>query len=131
MTILIFVKQGNIQWNERYAKNLEDLKPVVGIDDGRVGHGVSIEGPCRVIYEPTGLHHGSRVWIETDSQINLIPAETVYDEFDPAELDRSRGKQVFGMHFVEDEVRIIEKALHRSGDKIILERIHRFYESEV
>lgn len=127
----ITVSQGSIQWNERHAHNMEELKPVITvIEDNANYHGVSISGNSAVIYEPTGLIHGSRVWIEAE-HVTPIPARTVHKDFDPAELDRSRGKRIFGIHLLEEEVLIAGRALSKCNDqpsRLLLERIGRFYD---
>jgi len=127
----ITVSQGSIQWNERHATTMEELKPVLTvIEDSENHHGLSITGDCKIIYEPTGLLHGSRVWIEAE-QVSPIGPRTVHKDFDPAELDRSRGKRIFGIHLLEEEVLIAGRALSKCNDqqsKLLLARIGRFYD---
>lgn len=127
----ITVSQGSIQWNERHATTLEELKPVLTVIEDKANyHGLEIIGDCKVIYEPTGLIQGSRVWIEAE-QVTPIPPRTVHRDFDPAILDRSRGERVFGIHLLEEEVLIAGRALSKCGDqpsKLLLARIGRFYD---
>jgi len=53
-----------------------ERKPVITVKtykDNDYGHEVEISGPCRVIYRPDNpLSCGAKVWIETDSDVDVI-----------------------------------------------------------
>ena len=43
--------------------------------DNRYAHAVQIDGPCRVVYSPDKpLSCGAKVWIETDSNVEVVDA---------------------------------------------------------
>lgn len=60
------------------AYHQQPRAPVIRIDrGGEISEvfGVSIDGPCRVVYSVRRTHDGAHVWIETDSQVTEIPVE--------------------------------------------------------
>ena len=56
-------------------KNMEN-KPVITVKTSKsndYGHEVEILGPSKVIYSPCKpLSCGARVWIETESEVNIL-----------------------------------------------------------
>ena len=67
----IHVNMHKIRFNKKHGTN----KPVITVKTSRsntYGHEVDILGPSTVIYRPDKpLSCGARVWIETDSEVNL------------------------------------------------------------
>ena len=60
-----------IRFNKKHGTN----DPVITVKtshSNRYAHQVEIQGPSKVIYRPEKpLSCGARVWIETDSEVNL------------------------------------------------------------
>src|SRR5271167_4751960 len=59
----------------RIKKNRENgsLDPVIRIVDEtetRFAHYLEIQGPCRVVYDPS--HPGTTCWIETDAELVVV-----------------------------------------------------------
>ena len=71
MKIRIHVNTHKLRFNRRHGTN----NPVITIKtshSNRYAHQVEILGPSKVIYRPEKpLSCGARVWIETDSEVNL------------------------------------------------------------
>ena len=67
----IHVNQHNIRSNKKNGTN----KPVITVKTSKsndYGHEVEILGPSKVIYSPDKpLSCGARVWIETDSEVQI------------------------------------------------------------
>ena len=68
----IHVNQHKIKSNKKY--NRKD--PVLTVKTSKTntyGHEVVIHGPSKVVYRPDKpLSCGARVWIETESEVNVI-----------------------------------------------------------
>ena len=71
----IHINQHNIKFNNK-EEDLDNLKPVITIKSGSkntYAYEIEIEGSSKVIYSPhKPLGCGARVWIETESKVNLI-----------------------------------------------------------
>ena len=67
----IHVNMHKIRFNQRHGTR----NPVITVKtshSNRYAHQVEIQGPSKVIYRPEKpLSCGARVWIETDSEVNL------------------------------------------------------------
>lgn len=77
--VIIHINQHIIKYNKDHGT----AHPTITVKSGkknRYAQEVEIEGPSKVIYSPEDpLSCGARVWIETESKINLI-GETTYSE---------------------------------------------------
>ena len=71
MKTRIHVNQHKIRSNKKNNLN----EPVITVKTSKsntYGHGVEIMGPSKVIYSPDKpLNCGARVWIETDSDVQI------------------------------------------------------------
>ena len=60
-----------IRFNKKHGTN-DPVLTVKTSHSNRYAHSVEILGPSKVIYRPEKpLSCGARVWIETDSEVNL------------------------------------------------------------
>ena len=60
-----------IRFNKKHGKN-DPVLTVKTSHSNRYAHNIEILGPSKVIYRPEKpLSCGARVWIETDSDVNL------------------------------------------------------------
>ena len=68
----IHVNQHKIRANLKHGT----VEPVITIKEGRKNtycHEVEILGPSKVVYRPDKpLSCGARVWIETESEVNIL-----------------------------------------------------------
>jgi len=67
------VNRQNIAMNKQDGKN----RPVYtvkskGYTKARYANEISIDGPCKMVYNPSGLACGAKAYIETDSDITLV-----------------------------------------------------------
>ena len=71
MKTRIHVNQHKIRSNKKHNLN----EPVITVKTSKsndYGHEVEILGPSKVIYRPDNpLSCGARVWIETESEVNI------------------------------------------------------------
>jgi hypothetical protein len=75
----IHINQHVIKRNSKTGER-EPVITVKTYKDNNYGHEVEINGPCRVIYNPDNpLSCGAKVWIETDSDVDIIVNEEVND----------------------------------------------------
>jgi len=60
-----------IRYNKKHGTN-DPVLTVKTSHSNRYAHNIEILGPSKVIYRPEKpLSCGARVWIETDSEVNL------------------------------------------------------------
>ena len=68
----IHVNQHVIKKNRKTGER-EPVLTVKTYKDNKYGHEVIINGPCRIVYSPDKpLSCGAHVWIETDSEVEVI-----------------------------------------------------------
>jgi hypothetical protein len=71
MKTIVHVNQHVIRRNKKTGER-EPVLTVKTYKDNRYAHAVRIDGPCVVRYEPDApLSCGARVWIETDSKVEV------------------------------------------------------------
>ena len=71
MKTLVHVNQHIIQANDKHGLR-DPVLTVKTYKDNRYAHRVRIAGPCTVAYQPDcPLSCGARVWIETDSEVEV------------------------------------------------------------
>lgn len=66
-------------YQQRIRQNIKrepaEMEPPIIVREGRkrdYGFEVDIKGPCRIVYSPTQpLDCGARLWIETDSDVEV------------------------------------------------------------
>ena len=72
MKKLIHINRNVIQYNDKHKTNL----PVCRVQEGQTisyGREVIIDGPSRMVYDPDNpLKCGAKLWIETESSIQII-----------------------------------------------------------
>ena len=72
MKTVVHVNQHIIRSNSQTGER-EPVLTVKTYKDNRYAHRVQIDGPCTVVYQPDcPLDCGARVWIETDSSVEVI-----------------------------------------------------------
>lgn len=68
---IVHVNQHIIRSNTKTGQ-CEPVLTVKTYKDNKYAHAVRINGPCRVVYSPDKpLSCGARVWIETDSNVEV------------------------------------------------------------
>ena len=68
----IHVNMHKIRSNKKYGTN-EPVITVKTSQSNTYGHRVEILGPSKVVYRPDKpLSCGARVWIETESEVNIL-----------------------------------------------------------
>ena len=71
MKTIVHVNQHKIRANLKSGER-DPVLTVKTYKDNRYAHSVLITGPCRVVYSPDKpLSCGARVWIETDSNVEV------------------------------------------------------------
>ena len=71
MKTIVHVNQHVIRRNTKTGER-EPVLTVKTYKANQYAHAVRIEGPCRVVYSPDGpLSCGARVWIETESKVEV------------------------------------------------------------
>jgi len=71
MKHIIHINQHVIRKNQKTGER-EPVITVKNYKENRYAHAVKIAGPCVVRYEPDSpLSCGARVWIETESEVDL------------------------------------------------------------
>ena len=90
---IIHVNQHVIKHNLKYGADL----PPCRIQTGRKSQycrEVEIKGPSRMVYQPNDpLSCGARLWIETESKVDLIGEVQYNDIRDAMEADRETAQQ--------------------------------------
>lgn len=72
MTTVIHINRNVIQHNSKYNVNLPVCRVQIG-SKSRYCREVDIQGPSRMVYQPDKpLKCGAKLWIETDSPVDLI-----------------------------------------------------------
>lgn len=72
MTYIIHINRNIIQQNKRRGENNPVCRVQKG-DDVRYCMEVEIKGPSRMVYRPDNPRPcGAKLWIETDSEVDLI-----------------------------------------------------------
>lgn len=69
MTTRIFVSPPTIENNVKTGRN--DPTIIINVDGETTWcHEVTIEGPCKVVYDPDGKDkYGARVFVQTESEV--------------------------------------------------------------
>lgn len=71
MKTIVHVNRHKIRANLKSGER-DPVLTVKTYKDNRYAHSVLINGPCRVVYSPDKpLSCGARVWIETDSNVEV------------------------------------------------------------
>ena len=71
MKTVVHVNQHIIRANQKNGER-NPVLTVKTYKENKYGHSVYIPGPCRVVYAPDSpLSCGARVWIETDSTVEV------------------------------------------------------------
>lgn len=71
MKTIVHVNQHIIRQNHKTGER-EPVLTVKTYKSNQYAHSVRIDGPCRVVYSPDApLSCGARVWIETDSPVEV------------------------------------------------------------
>ena len=71
MKTIVHVNQHVIRRNSKTGER-EPVLTVKTYKDNQYGHAVRIDGPCVIRYEPDNpLSCGARVWIETESKVEV------------------------------------------------------------
>lgn len=80
MKTVVHVNQHIIKDNQKTgARN--PVLTVKTYKDNHYAHSVTINGPCRVVYQPDDpLNCGARVWIETEAEVLAWTDTTAGDE---------------------------------------------------
>jgi hypothetical protein len=77
---IIHVNQHVIKSNRKNGAN-EPVLTVKTYKDNRYAHEVSVLGPSKIVYSPDKpLSCGAHVWIETQSEVVIMPADEEYLE---------------------------------------------------
>lgn len=72
MKKIIHVNQHKIKSNKKYNKK-DSVITIKDYKSNNYAKEVFINGPCKIIYRPDKpLSCGATVWIETESEINII-----------------------------------------------------------
>ena len=80
MKTIIHVNQHVIKSNRKNGVN-EPVLTVKTYKDNRYAHEVSVLGPSKIVYSPDKpLSCGAHVWIETQSEVVIMPADEEYLE---------------------------------------------------
>lgn len=71
MKTIVHVNQHIIKANDKHGQR-DPVLTVKTYKDNRYAHRVLIAGPCTVLYQPDcPLSCGARVWIETESEVEV------------------------------------------------------------
>ena len=78
MKTIIHVNQHVIKSNRKNGVN-EPVLTVKTYKDNRYAHEVSVLGPSKIVYSPEKpLSCGAHVWIETQSEVVIMPTDEQY-----------------------------------------------------
>jgi hypothetical protein len=78
MKTIIHVNQHVIKSNRKSGAN-EPVLTVKTYKDNRYAHEVSVLGPSKIVYSPDKpLSCGAHVWIETQSEVVVMPTDEEY-----------------------------------------------------
>jgi hypothetical protein len=78
MKTIIHVNQHVIKANRKSGAN-DPVLTVKTYKDNKYAHEVSVLGPSKIIYSPDKpLSCGAHVWIETQSEVVIMPTEEDY-----------------------------------------------------